>query len=234
MKPINIIVISIIVFLFFFLRIGCKNAEIASLETSLSLSELNNQKYEKIVNTLEDTILKQRAIIIKDKEQLKTFTDSIFNLKQKVKAVTAFYKETTKTDWDTVYIPYDSTPTIPQVQYGDTITKEIKNYIDSSIKVPNKFSKDSSLFSIKGEVTKQGVRIDSLNIPDTFNLRIVETKGKLFKPSFVEFQSFHTNKLVQVTGVNSIMYKLPKKTFWQVVLDKLIWVGVGIGLTTIK
>lgn len=234
MKPINIIVISIIVFLFFFLRIGCKNAEIASLETSLSLSELNNQKYEKIVNTLEDTILKQRAIIIKDKEQLKTFTDSIFNLKQKVKAVTAFYKETTKTVWDTVYIPYDSTPTIPQVQYGDTITKEIKNYIDSSIKVPNKFSKDSSLFSIKGEVTKQGVRIDSLNIPDTFNLRIVETKGKLFKPSFVEFQSFHTNKLVQVTGVNSIMYKLPKKTFWQVVLDKLIWVGVGIGLTTIK
>ena len=234
MKPINIIVISIIVFLFFFLRICCKNAEIASLETSLSLSELNNQKYEKIVNTLEDTILKQRAIIIKDKEQLKTFTDSIFNLKQKVKAVTAFYKETTKTVWDTVYIPYDSTPTIPQVQYGDTITKEIKNYIDSSIKVPNKFSKDSSLFSIKGEVTKQGVRIDSLNIPDTFNLRIVETKGKLFKPSFVEFQSFHTNKLVQVTGVNSIMYKLPKKTFWQVVLDKLIWVGVGIGLTTIK
>lgn len=234
MKPINIIVISIIVFLFFFLRIGCKNAEIATLETTNALLQLENQKFEKIVNSQDDSIVKQRAIIIKDKEQLKTFTDSIFNLKQKVKAVTAFYKETTKTVWDTVYIPYDSTPTIPQVQYGDTITKEIKNYIDSSIKVPNKFSKDSSLFSIKGEVTKQGVRIDSLNIPDTFNLRIVETKGKLFKPSFVEFQSFHTNKLVQVTGVNSIMYKLPKKTFWQVVLDKLIWVGVGIGLTTIK
>ena len=78
------------------------------------------------------------------------------------------------------------------------------------------------------------MRIDSLNIPDTFNLRIVETKGKLFKPSFVEFQSFHSNKLVKVTGANSILYKLPRKTFWQVVLDKLIWIGVGIGLSTLK
>jgi hypothetical protein len=233
MKYRNILIGVIVIILILFLRIGCKNAEIASVETTNSLLQIENQKFEKIINNQDDSIVKQRAIIIKDKEQLKTFTDSIFKLKEKVKSVTAFYKEVIKTNWDTVNIPYTDTQYIPNpfLQTGDTITKELYTYINNSVKVPNPFNIDSSLYSIKGEVTKQGVRIDSLNIPDTFNLRIVETKGKLFKPSFIEFQSLHTNKLVQVTGVNSIMYKLPKKTFWQVVLDKLVWVGIGLGLS---
>ena len=219
--------------LLLFLRIGCKNAEIASLETTNSLLQIENQKFKKTINELGDSVVKQKAIIVKNKEQLKTFTDSIFKLKQKVKSVTAYYKEITKTNWDTVYIPYTDTQYIPNpfLQTGDTITKELYTYINNSVKVPNSFNIDSFLYSIKGTVLKEGVRIDSLNIPDTFNLRIVETKGKLFKPSFIEFQSFHTNKLVQVIGANSIMYKLPKKTFWQVVLDKLVWVVIGLGLS---
>ena len=232
----NILIGAAIVLLLCFLKIRCKNSELILLQTKYSLSQIENQEYKKVANKQGDSIVKQRAIIVKNKEQLKTLTDSIFKLKKDVKAVTAFYKESTKTNWDTVYIPYIDVQYIPNplLQTGDTITKELYTYINNSVKVPNSFYLDSLLFTVKGKVTKEGVRIDSLNIPDTFNLRIVETKGKLFKPSFIEFQSFHTNPLVQVTGANSIMYKLPKKTFWQVVLDKLIWVGVGIGLTTLK
>ena len=236
MRTRNILLITIVIGLCLFVRLGCLSYKIDKLETTNSLLQVEKQEFKKVVNTQGDTILKQKAVIVKDKEQLKTFTDSIFKLKQEIKNVITYYREITTITWDTVYIPYVDTQYIPNplLQTGDTITKELKAYINNSIQVPNSFYKDSLLFTIKGQVTKEGVRIDSLNIPDTFNLRIVETKGKLFKPSFVEFQSFHSNKLVKVTGANSILYKLPRKTFWQVVLDKLIWIGVGIGLSTLK
>lgn len=232
----NILLGVTVLILILLLKIGCNNAKISSLETTVSLLELKNQKFEKTVNELGDSVVKQKAIIVKNKEQLKTFTDSIFKLKETVRAVTVFYKENIKTNWDTVYIPYTDTQYIPNplLQTGDTITKELYTYINNSVKVPNPFVVDTNLYTIKGTILKEGVRIDSLNIPDTFNLRVVETKGKLFKPSTIEFQSFHTNKLVQVTGANSIMYKLPKKTFWQVVMDKLFWIAVGFGVTKLK
>ncbi len=228
-------IILTIIFLFTLtIVVRVYNSKLDKRDSQISLLTVDNQNYIKVTDELGKEVVKQKAVVVKEREQVKEYSDKYFALKEKPKSVDVFYQEVTKTDWDTAFIPYHDTLYVkidPIV--GDTITQELKNYIDSSVRIPNSFEKDSSLFAIKGRVLKNGVSIDSLSLPDTFNLRVVETKGKLFKPSFVEFQSFHTNPLVNVTGTQSVIYKVPKKTFWQVVLDKLIWVGIGVGATTL-
>lgn len=229
MKIKQIIIAILIVFGLFFLREGCQNAKIAKLETENSLLQVKNQEYRKEINTLGDSIVKQIVTIVENEKQLRTFTDSIFKLKKKVKAVEFFYKENTRLKWDTVFIPYKDVPDdMPVYDPFNVDTAKIRLYVENSISVPRKFDTTSTYFSLSGTVLKNGVIIDSPNIPDTFSLRVVDTKGGLLKKSIKEVQSFHTNPLIQSFGVQSIKIEEPKKPFIKTLIDKLFWVGVGI------
>jgi len=227
------IVLTIIFLILLLIFKNIYKSRIEKLQTTVSLFNVEKQEFTKTKNALQEEIVKVKAVVVKDKEQLKEYTDKIFKLKDEVKTASVFYQEVLKTKWDTAYIPYHDTLVVYKVLIGDTITAEIKNYVSNSIKVPNSFSKDTSTYYLSGRVLKEGVSIDSLNIPDTFNLRVVETKGKLFKPSYIEFQTKHSNPLINVIGVKAITYKLPKKTFFQWISEKALWIGVGFGLSTI-
>ena len=193
---------------------------------------LENQKLISIINKRGDTIKQQEAIIVKDKEVLNNLTDTIFNLKRKRSENTVVYvKGVTETRLVKVNVPFTDSSRINFVKDSiSRICKEISSFIkDSTLIVPAKVELKDPNFSMEGVVTSSGLKIDTLSIPDTLQLRFVEKKGTIFRKPSIKVQYFHTNPLIKDISSNSVFYKPKRKSFFQrVILPVAIGVGVGI------
>lgn len=193
--------------------------------------QLDNQRLDSIKNENGKTIQLQDAIITSNQESLSALTDSIFNLKSKhekqIKQVIAYYKGVTVTNIDSVLIPYVDSA---QLAHKDSLIQGcrevMKVLLDSFIFVPRRVEAKTPQYRFAGTVLKEGFRIDSLQIPDTLQLRFVEKKSFLKRPSY-QVQFFHSNPLITNTQANSIIYKPPKKPR---VLEKALLIGAGIFL----
>ena len=194
---------------------------------------LANQTLDSIKNKQNETILTQQAIIVDNTESLNKLTDSIFLLKKKDSknlATIAYYKAITSTKIDSVDIPY--VDTIAMKKWEDSVLQHCQSVIDyiqdSTITVPRTASLSTKDFQLTATVKKDNLEINSLVIPDTLQLRFVERKRFLARPT-IEVQFFHSNSLISTTQSNSVIYKPKRKPFFQrVVVPVLIGVGTGL------
>jgi hypothetical protein len=203
---------------------------------------LANQTKDSIINADGKTITIQEAIVVRQKDQLKALTDEVFNLKKKntrkSDVVTVYVKETTDVDIDSILAGY--TDTLKFKKFSDSVTKQCQEVIkymeDSTLAVPRKFEDSTQYFSVNGSVTKDGVVIKNVYIPDTIHTRVVEHKGGLLKrdskgkrhlilKKYIEIQTFHTNPYIKTTGLNSVIYKPQSKGG---LLKSILLIGAGI------
>ena len=213
----------------------CNRKNLKEKDTQITALQLEKQTLDSMVNASGQTILQQQSIVTSSQTAIQELTDSIFDLKKsqdrKIREVIAYYKGITVTKVDSVLVPYVDSGYIKK--FGDSIAKGcnevIKYLIDSTIHVPQQFSSISPDLRISGTVNKQGVLIDSLQIPDTLQLRFIERKGGLFKRRSVEIQFFHSSPYIQTTSSNSVIYQPPKK---KRILEKALLIGLGVFLGT--
>lgn len=200
--------------------------------STLDSLTLANQKMETIINQQGDTINKQEVIIVNSTDQLNKLTDTIFDLKRKDRKnreTIAYYKGISKVEVK-VDVPYLDTLAIKK--FGDSLTKQCSTVIqymrDSMITVPRTAAISNDTLSAKLTVSKQGVKIDSLSMIDTLNLRFVEHKRFLKRPT-IELQYFHSNPLFKSEKVTSVFYKPKKKSN---LLSKALLIAAGIFVGT--
>jgi len=248
LNPRNIIIAVLFIALCFTQFRNCTiNNSLRNTVDSLTLA---NQTLDSIKNVQGQTIYTQAALVTSQQEDIVAYTNRIFDLKKQnerlVKKVLAYQGETTVTKIDTVEVPF--VDTVERQKFSDSVEAkcaEVINFYELNyIKVPRVAKDSTANYSIDISTTKTGNVINSLNIPDSNYFRIIEKKGGFFRkvqvrqedgtvkkklkfhvPKTIEFQSFHTNPLVHVTGQTSIYYTPAKKGRW---LEKALFIGAGI------
>lgn len=232
--PAIIFSLIITVSLFLLSRSSCNrgNSDSSRIIDSLTLA---NQRLDSLVNIQGQMIFEQEAIVTESKEAIVDLTDSIFKLKNKhdrqIKQVIAYYKGTTQTHLDSVFIPY--TDTLLQRKFEDSIRQkcqEVLKYVsDSFILVPRKVKHETPYYHFTGTVKKEGLEINHLSFPDTLQLRFITKKGGFLKKPTYQVQFFHSNPHVTQTGSNSVIYKPPRKPR---LLEKALLIGAGLFIGT--
>lgn len=228
------IIILLISTLLLLLNTCRMNRKLLVEEGKVDSLSLANQTLDTIISRNKKVIISQDVIITSNKHSLSALTDTIFDLKrkdQKNTSTIAYYKEVTKTKLPPTYIPYKDT--IAFKQFKDSLSEEsqaiVKYMQDSTITVPRTSILTSPNYSIAATVNRDYLSIDAISIPDTLQLRFVESKGNLFKKSSVTVQFFHSNPYITTTSANSAVYIPKRKSFAQRVLLPIA-VGVGAGL----
>mgnify|MGYP003402774457 CR=1 FL=1 len=204
-----------------------------SQKAQISELTIQNQKLDSLKNKMNQTIYKQESIIVENTEALNRLTDTIFNLKKKDsknRETIAYYKGITKVRIDSVDVPY--LDTLAMRQFEDTVLKRCSSILtymrDSTITVPRNASIANDTLFAKISVLKSGLRIDSLSMVDTLNLRFLDYKGGLFRAPKVELQYFHSNPIFKTEKATSVFYK-PKKKSNLIPKALLIAAGIFIG-----
>lgn len=218
-------IIALLIFIFFGIMRSCHNRELHKLQDENSLLLIDKQKNDSIINKNNKIILTQEVKILNNEQSLKQYSDSIFQLKRKnekdIKSVHSYYKNVIKVTIDTFIIPYIDTLYIDN---SDSI------YFETII-VPKKFAIKTSNYDIGGTVKKEGVEISKLEMEDSIYGRFVTEKGGLFKKDKIKYQTFNTNPYVHIESTTSAVYKKPKKKFIHHVIEKSIYIGIGILIT---
>lgn len=217
------VVILVMTLLF---REGCNQKKIEGLNADISTYQLKEQTLQDSIRNKNGEIVKlQKAVVFegeKGKKALSKYADSVFNLKKKderkYKETIVYYENIIKSRLrDTIYIPID---TGNYIISGDTL-----EYLANSIRVPKDFKTESQYFSIKGQIQKSQLRIDSISMPDTIRGRFIEKKNGWFKANTIEYQVFNTNPNIDISNSKSAIYKQRKKS-----LKFIVPVVIGIVL----
>jgi hypothetical protein len=197
---------------------------------------LANQQLITKLNKAGDTIHTQTAIVTSSQEQIKSLTDSIFNLRRKderkVKEVIAYWRERTSTRVDSFETSW--VDTLAMRRFKDSVESRCKDVIsymrDSTISVPRTSRGDSLQFSYDVTVVRKGLVFNRIEFADSLDSRFVESGGFLKKRS-IEVQFKHSNPNVKVVGSNSVYYKPRYRGRWaERVILALVGVFVGLKL----
>lgn len=224
----NIIILILLVFLVLLVKLNCSNLKYREMSIS---EKINLQKVsDSLKNKLNHVIKTQEAVILNNEKEISKYADSIFALKNKdkknYKSTISYNRTYINTNIkDTLYIPFiNDTTNVILTSLEKDITEE---YMSNSIRVPKTFELDSNYFKIKGNVSKEGINIISLSIPDTISGRFIEKKNGFLKSKSIEYQVFNTNPYISINNINSAMYinKKDKKL-------KYFLMGIGAGIVT--
>ena len=190
-----------------------------------------------LINQLSEYRLKEKAFEVKrlsDSSTLATQTQTILSQKEAIalgllemqkgmKEVQAQVKQKSQ-----VVIVEKPVPFIPD-GWADTsgLVRNEKGEVirRDSIAVPTRFKLDEKWFNIDGYVKKDGLKIDSLKIPNKTTLTLgYNKKGflNLGKEAVVTLKN--DNPYLEVTGMDNIVVKKRKK-FWQ---TSLFQIGLGV------
>lgn len=171
--------------------------------------DLSLQSVDSLINKRNQLILSQIMRETENQKELKRYTDSIFALSSKNKEVHTYYKEVIKYKFDSIYIPYDTLPTLDSncLSIFPLSGRDSTPYYDITIKAD-----------------ESGFTFDSLSIKDSLYFRVLENK-RLFRKNTYEVQALHTNPYIQVKDVNSIKFSEKKKPWW---ISIIIALGLGI------
>lgn len=211
--------------------------------------KLINYQLDSTVNLRGQTILLQETNVLKTKEemqQLKDSTDKIFALnkkqEKKIKDIIAYYSSHTVTKIDSVDVPYIDTA--ERIQWEADVMARCSKIIDyyeaNSIIVPKTARDTTKDYVADFTANINGIRINTLSIPDSQYIRFVTLKGGLFKkdqqgkrhlftPKSIQVQVFHTNPLIHVGDQTTAIYQPPKKKH---IFAKVIAFGVGVFIGT--
>jgi hypothetical protein len=195
--------------------------------------ELDKQTLTDKVNSQGKTIKSQDVIITDNTTSLNNLTDSIFRLKRKNAEVIAYFRTKTNTSLVEVEVPY--LDTTGARHWIDSVLALAPTPInpDSVLLVPQRAFLENEHLKLLATVRKQGLTIDSLDLPDNLQLRFLETKGGLFRSKKIEVQFFHSNPYVHTVSANSVFYK-PKKVPFLKRIILPVAIGVGAGLLIAK
>lgn len=184
----------------------------------------------------------QETIVTNNKEEIGRLTDDIFNLKKKnekqIKDIVAYYKGIINTALKNIDVPYiDTNNTFPELK-DSACTIVLEYYKANTVSVPRSVRDSTKDYKAYMTVTKNGVTINDLEIPDSQYVRFVNLKGgllkkdqqgkrHLFTKQSVQVQVLHTSPFIKVTGGNSVIYQAKKKGRW---LEKGLLIGLGVFL----
>lgn len=196
-----------------------ERSERTTLEQRLDASEAHTVQLE---NENGQMVAENKTILTDNARELKDLTDSVFNLKKreakligsvstyarivqnaKFSGKTAPFIDKPRTD------PNDTTKTVYLPQPADTNLMRVPR----SFVYPGNDQQDTTI-KFSGTVTRRGVTVDSLEIPNTLHFRIAQQKTgflKLGRTSVV--QAVNSNPAIQNTGIASIIVK-QKASFW--------------------
>lgn len=233
-KTNSIVLLASILILMLLLNTCRLTKKVDDRDKQITAEQLAKQRLDSIISTKDQVIYRQEAIITSNQQAINELTDSVFSLKKKDtknRETIAYYKGTTKTVLRDVLVPYlDS---VKLKQFSDSMQmycQEVLDYIqDSSVRVGTIAEDITPYYSIKQTVEKDGIKINSLSIPDTLNLRFVNHKGGLFRRSKIEVQYFHSNPFIKSTSSSSVFYKPKKKSN---LLPKALLIAAGIFVGT--
>lgn len=199
----------------------------------ISQLQLDKQTLTDKINSQGKTIKSQDVIITDNTASLNNLTDSIFHLKRRNQEVIAYFKAKTNTSLVEIPVPYMDTTGAKH--WIDSVLALAPTPIDPNtiIKVPQRAFLETSQLRLLATVKKEGLSIDSLDLPDDLQLRFLETKGSLFKSKKIEVQFFHSNPYIHTLSANSVFYK-PKKVPFLKRIVLPVAIGVGAGLLIAK
>lgn len=209
------IIVGLLIFLISLDR--CRNNQLVNQRV---ISDSTIQALVKQKNEMGDLLVRQETIISSSQEDLKKIVTENMGLKKRlVKSVNAHAKVTTNTSVVNMEVPFEEEEEdfyLPPIQYDSCDT--------NTIKVPRVASIETTDFYFKGTVTKKGLTVDSLSLPDTQNIAFVKTGGwfktdingkfRIYKKPKLEVMVTHTNKYIDVKGLSSEFYKPPNKPRW--------------------
>lgn len=225
------ILLGIVIIIFLF-RENYNQNQIEKANAEISLYQLREQSLKDSIRNKEGQVIRLQQAVIFEGEQgkkaLSRYADSVFALRKKdqkkYKETVAYYENYIRTYLpDSIYVYIDTG--------SNYIGPDTLEYLRNSIRVPSKFQREDQYFSIKGEIQKSRIKIDSLNLPDTIRGRFIEKKGGLFKPNTIEYQVFNTNPYINITNSKSAIYQQRKKPFKFIIPTAI---GIVLGILIVK
>jgi len=208
--------------------------QIEEKENEITQIDLDRQQLRTLTDRQGRQISEQDVLITNSRSAMNRLTDTIFNLRSRDARnleTIAYYKGITKVDVRDVPVPYLDSARMRKFTDSVAYTRtELINFInDSTLQVPTRAGIQTPHLDLALTVGKERLTLDSLTLPDTLQLRFVETPGNLFRRSKVEVQYFHSNPYVKAVGSNSAFYQPKRKSFFtRVILPVAIGVGAGI------
>lgn len=194
-------------------------------EVTILKYKMSLQKIDSIINKNGELVIKQKVVITDDKKAINKISNELFNLKKKEEKhlqTIALLTSQLEVKIDSIFVPFLDTT---QDLTGKDSSALIAYIQDSTIKVPKDIEYKDSTISLSQTILKQGVKINSIVIPDSLIQRLVINNNGLFKKDTYEFQTKHTSPLFNVKSQQSLIY-VPKSK--NILLKCLISFGVGI------
>lgn len=218
----------------FVLQMVNLNRKLKEKDNTITQIELDKQTLRETTNRQGRQIQEQDVILTNSRKALSRLTDTIFDLRRRDSRnleTIAYFKGVTKASIKNIQIPYLDTVFMERFKDSVLHTREgLLAYIeDSTIQVPNVAKVDSVHFQLALSLAKKGVTLDSLSIPNTLELRFVESGGNLFRSPRIEVQYFNSNPYIKNISSNSVFYQPKKKSFFtRIILPVAVGVGAGI------
>lgn len=186
-------------------------------------------------NEKGQVITENQVLKAESSRQLKSLTDTIFNLKKqdekRVKTINSYARIIQEYNSGPKFAPFiedagDFTTLAPK-DSTPTAGPRDSNYI----RVPKPFMYWDSLTSIRGRVTRVGVWLDSIKVQNTVHFRTLEEKaGFLNMGRKSTIQVLNSNPAITTVGVT--MIQVPSRPNWWQKWGKLaagaILGGVGV------
>lgn len=241
----NVFLISTFIFAGLFWLQTCNKLEVEkTLEGATIALEMSKQETKILKNEKDQLVSTQRVVEARYKGTLKALTDTVFALnrqqEKRIKEVIAYYRGVTRTEIDSVLVPY--VDVVKMRKWQDSIqnacSEVITYYENNALHVPATAKDTTVNYSADLTATKQGIKINSLIVPDSQHIRFVTIKGGLLKRDIngkrhfwlkrsVEVQVLHTNPLIKITSQQSAVYNPKSKPK---VLERAILIGIGLFL----
>lgn len=159
-------------------------------------------------------------------EEIDNLTDTIFNLKQSqerlISQVLNYSRITQETRIKGKTAPFIDRPAQP----GTVVIPQPQD--TNLIRVPRAFSYTDSTITFDGMVTRLGVTLDSLTIPNILHLRTVEQRtGFLNLGRVTTVQAINSNPAIKNKGIASMTIKA-RPNWWNSWGKPLAAAGAGI------
>mgnify|MGYP006269806799 CR=1 FL=1 len=192
------------------------------LISQLSEYQLKQKAFEVKRRDDSSTLAIQSQTILSEKEAIAL---GLLELEKEMKQVQSQVKQqatTTIVEKQIPFIPdgYADTSGLVRNEHGEVIRKD-------SIAVPTRFQLEEKWFKVDGYVKKDGLKIDSLKIPNKTVVSIGYQKAgflNLSKDPVVMVKN--ENPYVNVQGVDNVIIK-NKRPFWK---NPLFTIGIGVAL----
>jgi hypothetical protein len=200
----------------------------AELLDQISSYELQNKAFSVKRFSDSSTIAEQTQTLLTQKEAAKL---GLIELKGQITKLQSQVSQKQKVRYDSLLVEFvpdnfaDTTSPywVSRFRNGDTSRATIDSVIANSIIVPKPFSSHKQWLNIDGKVTKTGITIDSMTIPNKSTVTVGwKPSGFLHLSKTPVVEIVNTNPNITVEGMNNVVIKkkkglLQKPLFWTVV-----------------